>query len=142
MQALVQAGDEDDDESSDGEWVAASEDDAAVDADDAGQQKYPIFSCLEFWISGIYKAAYVCARPSVSTPASFCLLHRDDDHALDRVCMPGTDATWLLHRFCRVAEGFRWRLADARIELLPSTRRADGAQLRRRCRGATPARRR
>ena len=28
---------DDDDESSDGEWVAASEDEAAIDADDAGQ---------------------------------------------------------------------------------------------------------
>ena len=35
LEALVQAG-TDDDDSSDGEWVAASEDEAAADADDTG----------------------------------------------------------------------------------------------------------
>ena len=37
LQALVQAA-SDDDDSSDGEWVAASEDEAAADADDTGQR--------------------------------------------------------------------------------------------------------
>ncbi len=40
LQALVQAG-SDDDDSSDGEWVAASEDETAVDADDTGECRKP-----------------------------------------------------------------------------------------------------